>query len=108
MAMSNAAWKRAAINITTATTTAVISTAADEFFEIKKLFLHSSGVNGVTLQSGSTVLCGKLDVVAQWRVLFGGEDDILWLRGVAVGDDFQIVTTQAVQLSGIVVYQLTN
>lgn len=106
--MATGAWKRAAIDISTATTTTIITTAADEFFEIRKLFLWSSGVQGATLLSGSTALCGKIDLVAQSRFVLDSADEILWLRGVAVGDDFRITTTAAVQVSGIVVYQLSN
>lgn len=106
--MASQAWKRAAIDISTATTTTIITTAADEFFEIRKLFLWASGVQGATLKSGTTVLCGKIDLVAQARFVLDSSDEILWLRGVAVGDDFTIVTTAAIQLSGIIVFQLSN
>jgi hypothetical protein len=105
--MATEAWKRAAIDISTATTTTIITTAADEFWEIGKLFLWSSGIQGVTLLSQATVLCGKLDMVGQSRFVLD-LSSVLWLRGLAVGDDFRITTTAAVQLSGIAVYKLTN
>jgi len=103
--MADAGWKRVAIDISTATTTAVITGVAGEYFSVKKMFLHSSGINGLTIKSGTTVLCGKLDIVAQWRVLWGNEDDVAWLRAAATGDSLNFVTTQAVQLSGFIMYQ---
>ena len=103
--MADAGWKRAAIDISTATTTAVITGVTGEYFAVKKMFLHSSGTNAVTIKSGTTVLCGKLDMVAQWRVLWDDEDDVSWLRAIASADSLNFVTTQAVQLSGWVVYQ---
>ena len=102
------AWQRAAINISTATTTTIITAATDEFFEIKKLFLWASGAQGVTFLSQATTMCGQIDMAAQSRFVLDSEDAIIWLRGLAVGDDFRITTSAAVQLSGIVVFQITN
>ena len=102
------AWQRAVINISTATTTTIITAATDEFFEIKKLFLWAGGVQGVTFLSQATTMCGQIDMVAQSRFVLDSEDGILWLRSLAVGDDFRITTTAAIQLSGIAVFQLTN
>lgn len=103
--MADAGFKRAAINITTATTTAVITGVAGEYFSVVKMLLHSSGTNGVTFKSGTTVLCGKLDMVAQERFILDDEDSVGWFRAIATGDSLNIVTTQAVQLSGMVIYQ---
>ena len=106
--MPSGAWKRAPIDISTATTTTIITAATDEFFEIRKLLLWASGVQGVTFLSQATTMCGKIDMVAQSRFILDSADEILWLRSLAVGDDFRITTTAAIQLSGVVVYQLTN
>jgi|ERR1041385_2737202 xanthine dehydrogenase molybdopterin-binding subunit B len=106
--MASAGEKHVAIDISSATTTTVISTAADEYFNVVKLFLHASGANAATLKSASTVLCGKLDLVAQERFFLESADGVSLLRGAAVGDDFTIVTTTTAQLSGFVVYKITN
>jgi hypothetical protein len=106
--MADAGEKRIAIDINTITTTTIIATAADEYFNILKLFLHSSGTNGVTLQSQAANLAGKFDMVAQERFFLESADGVPLLRGITVGDDFKITTTAAVQLSGFAVYKLSN
>ena len=106
--MAGTGTKRAAIDISTNTTTTIITTNASEYFNIMKIFLHSSGTNGVTFKSGSTVICGKLDLVAQERFIQESCDTVPWYSGIAAGDDFTITTTASVQLSGTVVYTLTT
>lgn len=106
--MADVGWKRAAIDISTATTTTIITAASDEYFEVYKWFLHSSGTQAVTPKSEATVICGKLDMVAQERFFLESANEVPLFRGTTVGDDFKLTTTQAVQISGFVVYKLAK
>lgn len=103
--MAEVGEKRAIINMSTATTTSIITGVSGEYWQVIKAVFHSSGINQFTIKSNTTAICGPLDVVAQWRMIWADEGGIPWLRALATGDDLKITTTQAVQLSGLLVYK---
>lgn len=93
------------VNISTATTTAVIAAQPGYKIKVVGIILFSAGTNTVTLKRGTTALCGQFDLVAQsgFTMNIGENTPIL---ETAVNEAFNITTTAATQLSGVVVYFL--
>ena len=95
---------RANISIAAATTTVVIAGTAAQVIEILELFLYNGNTAGnVTLRDSTpTIIDGILQFPANFGFLWPRRDDP-WVS-LAVGKDFEIITSGTGQVSGHVFY----
>ena len=93
------------INISTGTTTTLVSAASGKRIKVWGIWVQSAGTQTMKFQDGTpTILIPVIDFAARER-LFIQQNDIPypWFTTVA-GAKLDVVTTQAVQLSGRLYY----
>lgn len=92
-------------NENTATTHWVITVPANLRFKVVHVMLVAEGDVAVTYYSGATALSGPMDLAANVGFVdHPGPDSPL--PGKALGDDFGIALSAAVQVSGYVLYYM--
>lgn len=91
----------AKVDISTATTTAVIAATAAKKIKIVKILLVSDAANTVVLKDDTTALTGAMTMNAGAVIGFDGDHSPMI---ITTNKAFNITTSQSEQLSGFILY----